>query len=231
MKRSYFLLVVLLACTFAFAEESVEELRAQAHKVRPEEAVKLLKKAIKADNKCIGCWVDLVEPYRKLGAYKDAANAGQKIVELAADDQARARGHFEIGWSYVLEGDAQKKQGKYPDAEKELRESLKLVDSPLVHLALGKVLLKEMKDPEGIDELKRALSMNLRPPSKREAEQMIENPRRAREPFIPEFSATTLDGRFFSSDELAGKIVVFDFWGTWCPPCVRSVPEMHNLAK
>src|SRR5690349_10481013 len=115
MKRSYLLLVVLLGCTFAFAGDSVEELRAQAHKVRPDEAVKLLKKAIKQDDKCIGCWVDIIEPYRKLGAYKDAANAGQKIVDLATDDQARARGHFEIGWSYMLEGDAQKKANKYPD--------------------------------------------------------------------------------------------------------------------
>src|SRR5689334_3809649 len=113
MKPSYFLLVALFACTLAFAGDSAEDLRAQAHKVRPEEAVKLLKKAIKQDDKCIGCWVDIVEPYRKLGAYKDAANAGQKIVELATDDQARAWGHFEIGWSYSLEDDAQKKASKY----------------------------------------------------------------------------------------------------------------------
>jgi len=230
MKRSYFLLVALFACTLAFAGDSVEDLRAQAHKVRPEEAVKLLKKAIKQDDKCIGCWVDIVEPYRKLGAYKDAANAGQKIVELATDDQARARGHFEIGWSYSLEGDAQKKASKYPDAEKELREALKLVDSPVMHLALGKVLLKEMKDPEGIDELKHALAMNLRPASKREAELLIENPRRAREPFMPEFIVTTLDGRTITNEDLVGKIVVFDFWGTWCPPCVASVGEMRSLA-
>jgi peroxiredoxin len=32
-------------------------------------------------------------------------------------------------------------------------------------------------------------------------------------------------------EDLQGKVVLLDFWGTWCPPCVESVPELRNLHK
>ena len=231
MKRIFLPTILLLICSFAFADErSVEGLRLQARHARPEEAIKLLKKAIKTDEKCIECWADIVQPYRKLGAYKDAANAGRKIVELASNDAERARGHLEIGWSYALEGDVNKKQGNYADAEREFREALKFDDAATLHFFLGRVLLNQSRDPEGLEELKKALSMKLPESYKQQAERFIENPRRAREPFVPDFSFTTLDGRYLTNDDLTGKIVVLDFWGTWCPPCVHSVPEMRNLA-
>jgi peroxiredoxin len=233
MKRILFLFAIALVCSqFTFADDgSVDALRAEARRAKPEEAIKLLKKAIKADHSCIACWAEIAEPYRKLGAFKDAESAGQKIVELAMNDVERARGHVEIGWSYVVDGDASKKPSKYADAERELREALRLQDNAVVHFFLGRALLSESKDTEGIDELKKAVAMDVRPDYKKQAERFIENPRRAREPFIPDFSLTTLDGHYLSNDELAGKIVVLDFWGAWCPPCVASVGEMRRLAS
>jgi len=29
--------------------------------------------------------------------------------------------------------------------------------------------------------------------------------------------------------ELKGKVVMLDFWGTWCPPCLRAIPKMNEL--
>ncbi|MBC8030289.1 MAG: TlpA family protein disulfide reductase [Pyrinomonadaceae bacterium] len=60
---------------------------------------------------------------------------------------------------------------------------------------------------------------------------MIENPRRAREAYAPDFSITTADGEHITLEDLRGKVVVLDFWGTWCPPCVESIPALRALNK
>ena len=36
---------------------------------------------------------------------------------------------------------------------------------------------------------------------------------------LPAFTTPSLSGKTFSSDELKGKVVLINFWATWCPPC------------
>src|SRR5438128_4619086 len=48
---------------------------------------------------------------------------------------------------------------------------------------------------------------------------------------VPQFSLSQLDGRTLRSEELKDKIVVLDFWATWCENCVSEIPEFNKLEK
>ncbi|MGH9839988.1 MAG: redoxin family protein [Blastocatellia bacterium] len=40
-----------------------------------------------------------------------------------------------------------------------------------------------------------------------------------------------LDGKTFKLADFRGKVVVVDFWATWCPPCVKQMPQLADLSK
>ncbi len=45
----------------------------------------------------------------------------------------------------------------------------------------------------------------------------------------PPFILKDLDGKKVSLDDFKGKVVLIDFWATWCPPCKESVPDLNSL--
>ena len=47
----------------------------------------------------------------------------------------------------------------------------------------------------------------------------------------PRFELSDLDGRTVSLAQLRGKIVMLDFWATWCGPCRISMPILDKLQK
>ncbi len=40
------------------------------------------------------------------------------------------------------------------------------------------------------------------------------------------FEVEDVEGRSLRSEDLAGRIVIIDFWATWCSPCLRELPEL-----
>ena len=45
----------------------------------------------------------------------------------------------------------------------------------------------------------------------------------------PDFSLPDMDGKIHKLSDYRGKVVLLNFWATWCPPCRREMPSMENL--
>jgi len=50
-------------------------------------------------------------------------------------------------------------------------------------------------------------------------------------PDAPDWTALTLEGDTLSMRGLRGHVVVLDFWGSWCPPCVAWLPRLQKLEE
>jgi cytochrome c biogenesis protein CcmG, thiol:disulfide interchange protein DsbE len=47
----------------------------------------------------------------------------------------------------------------------------------------------------------------------------------------PEFRITTDNGRTITASDFGGRLLVLNFWATWCQPCVEEVPSLDQFAK
>jgi len=47
----------------------------------------------------------------------------------------------------------------------------------------------------------------------------------------PSFTVTTQNGTRVSLDQFGGKVLLLNFWATWCAPCVQEVPSLNQLQK
>jgi thiol-disulfide isomerase/thioredoxin len=47
----------------------------------------------------------------------------------------------------------------------------------------------------------------------------------------PKFAITTDQGQRVTPEQFAGKVLVLNFWASWCPPCVQEIPSLDQLQK
>lgn len=47
----------------------------------------------------------------------------------------------------------------------------------------------------------------------------------------PNFTVTTDQGKTITRENFGGKLLVLNFWATWCPPCIEETPSLNTFAQ
>ena len=198
-----------------------------------EDALKSFKRANEMrGKKSAECYYLMSEAYFSLGAFKNVIESADKVIEFAGDNkQLTWNGYNNKG--LALQTLAEKKdQKKLQAAEAAFRQALAIEGAaPVIRYNLGVTLLQLNRDPEGIAEINEYIKLQPTGTYTSTARKLAENPRRARENYAPDFSFVSSEGEHIALDDLRGKVVVLDFWATWCPPCLDSIPALRNMHK
>jgi thiol-disulfide isomerase/thioredoxin len=178
---------------------------------------------------CVECLLNSAQAALMLGKRDDAVKLSGKAVEAAATPDEKFMA-LQSRVKLLIQVLPVKKD--LPIEEESATKALELrPDDLTAHYLYGLVLLRAEKDEAGVSELRGVESHLTDGPDKKLVQSFIANPRRARMLIAPEFQAKTSTGSTVTLADLKGKVVLIDFWATWCPPCRESVPEIKELRK
>lgn len=212
--------------------EKLEEAQSLFDEGKHNEAVKAFKEADKlAGGDCVECRLGLARAFNKLGAHKEVVKNVDAVLGMTSEKNAVILAHNEQGLA-LLAMAAQDPKHLEP-AAKAFRQALELSGGQLnaVRFNLGYTLLRLSRDEEGISILKEYLEQDPKAESADAAKDLIANPLRARKRLAPDVELVTLTGDYLTSEDMRGKVVLYDFWGTWCAPCVAAVPRLRIMGR
>src|SRR6185295_2222203 len=221
----------LLDGRYKEAAEAFKEADRLSEEGKYKEAVKAFKEADKlANGTCLECRLGLARAFNRLGADREASKNVDAVLQQTSEKNLLIGAYNEQGVALVALAGEDPRQ--LAEAEKAFRKVLELSGGKInsARFNLGYALLRMSRDEEGVAVLKEYLQNDPRAESAETAKDLIANPVRARKRLVPDFELVTLSGEYLTTDDVRGKVLLLDFWGTWCPPCVASVPGLRSLS-
>jgi thiol-disulfide isomerase/thioredoxin len=216
------------------ARKTYESALKSLHERKREWALDDFKKADKQDGgHCLACQKQMIKLGRELGEWKTAELGAEETVAQAQGPKDIALAHYQLAVVLLDEGMQKHKDDIFARSHEEIAKALAAFSNfPDALYIDGRALAQLKRDDEAkarFEEFTKAKPVD--DPTRARAMRYISRPELARARMVPPFSLTTFDGQRISMDELQGKVVLLDFWATWCGPCREALPHIQKVAK
>jgi len=197
-------------------------------------ALDKFKKADKQDDgHCVACQKKMIKYGTETRDWKTAEQGAEEMVAEAKQSKEIAVAHYEFGMVLMHEGLDKKKDEFFSREHDEMVKALAASPNfPQALLSDGRALARMKQDDAAKAQFKRFVELAAADdPERQRALRYIDDPELARARMAPAFAITTMDGQRLTLDDLKGKVVLLDFWATWCQPCREALPHVRDIAK